>query len=187
MSATSPGPSRANRDPSRAGALALPIFQLVAVCAVGVYLLVQLQSLDADMCLNVPQATPGIGFVLTGVAGLIVGRYIGAIRFFTSHPNSHLSNRDLASVLVGRIALAVIFLALIPIFVYEAVGVYEPAGGYEPITYYVRCSIWIDNNVGHGIWTIVILASVGLLYGQWLWSWHPGRGRRDAGETSHAS
>jgi len=162
--------------PSRTGPLVLAIAQLLAVLIGGYLLLAELSRLDATKCVGIVAETPGWKFVVAALVGLLAGRYSGAWRFFARHPSDPTdpSDRDPASVFVGRLAIAVIFLALVPIFIYEAVGVYQPVNGYEPITYYVRCSIRFDNDLGGGLRTMAILFVIGFLYGQWLWSWHAG-------------
>ena len=154
----------------------LSVAQLVAILIGAYFLLTELSRLDATKCVGIVAETPGWKFVIAALAGLLVGRYSGALRFFTHHPSDPTdpSDRDPWSVFVGRLAIAIIFFALIPIFVYEAVGVYQPVNGYEPITYYVRCSIRFDNDLGGGGRTMAMLFVIGFLFGQWLWSWHPG-------------
>ena len=173
--------SRDLEPASRAGVLILPVVQLVLIVAGCVYLVTQLLNLDANACLGVPPVTPGWRFVAAAAIGLTAGRYLGGLHFFSAHPSAPQTDRDPASVLLGYGALALIFFALVFIFVYEAVGVYQPLGGYEPITYYVRCSIWLDNALAGGVHAMAILALIGFLFGQWLWSWHPPRVRRRDG------
>jgi hypothetical protein len=168
-----PVATRSTDERSRAAVLVLPVLQLVAVLVSWWSIVNELVRLDADSCLNVPPSTPGLKFVGVALLGLLVGRYSGALRFFSANDSRPLSDRDPASVLLGRAALALVFLALVPISVYEAIGVYQPVSGYEPITYYVRCAIWIDNNLAGGFRTMIILFVVGFLFGQWLWAWHP--------------
>jgi hypothetical protein len=169
------------------GVLVLPILQLVAILAAGYVLLTELSRLDGASCVGIDAETPGWRFVAVALAGLLVGRYSGAWRFFTWHASDPAdpSDRDPASVFAGRLALAVVLAALVPIFIYEAIGVYQPVNGYEPITYYVRCSIRFDNDLAGGLRTMAILFVIGFLFGQWLWSWHPGADVRSGSSRRH--
>ena len=162
-------------EPSRAAVLVPPVLQLCAVLVAAAYLLNELSRLEPSKCLQGPSTTPGLSFVGVGIVGLLVGRYSGALRFYSRTTDPRDGARDPASVLIGRIALTVIFLALVPVFLYEAVGVYQPPNGFEPITYYVRCSIWFDNTFGAGIASKAVILGVCFLFGRWLWSWHPTR------------
>jgi hypothetical protein len=148
----------------------------VVILVAGYLLLSELSRLDGTKCVGIDAETPGLRFVVAALVGLLAGRYCGAVRFFTRHPSDPTdpSGHDPASVFVGRLAIAVICAALVPIFIYEAIGVYQPVNGYEPITYYVRCSIRFDNDLGGGLRTMALLFVIGFLFGQWLWSWHPG-------------
>lgn len=140
-----------------------------------IYLVVNLFTLDASACLSLPSKVPGFGFVLPAIVGLLVGRYVGLIRYVRTWDVEDAKQGTSVSDTAGRVALAIIFGALVFIFIYEAIGVYQPANGLEPITYYVRCSISIDNAYGAGHRTMAIIFLIGLLYGQWLWAWHPAR------------
>jgi hypothetical protein len=163
-------------QPSRAAVLVAPVVQLVLIVVGWGLLLSELSRLDATQCVGIPAVTPGWPFVVPAVLGVLAGRYSGAWHFFSSHPPDPAtgSDRNLGSVLVGRLALLVIFALMIPIFVYEAIGVYQPVNGYEPITFYVRCAIRFDMDLGSGVRTMAILFVIGFLFGQWLWAWHPG-------------
>jgi hypothetical protein len=166
-------PAPPEAEPGRGLALAIPVGLLVITVGVWIYLVVNLLTLDSNACLSLPSRVPGFSFVLVALAGLLVGRYSGLLRYISSWNVEDLEEGGARSDKVGGWAVAIIFLALVPIFVYEAVGVYQPPNGLEPITYYVRCSIGLDNTYGSGYRTMGIFFLIGLLFGQWLWAWHP--------------
>jgi hypothetical protein len=175
-------PLAANR--ARSGFMSVPwlhYVMLFSVVGIWGFLVYQLWTLEAQACRDLPSETPGLRLVGASVLGLLIGRYAGVFRFDSSWRtfDPETNRRQLADT--GRFALAFLFLTLVFIFVYEAIGVYEPKNGLEPITYYVRCSIRLDNEFGGGWRTFAIVSAISFLFGHWLWASHrieqPLRGR----------
>jgi hypothetical protein len=166
-------PAPEGSEPARALTLAHLAAHLVLVIGVGLALVYNVWNLDERACLGVESRVPGWRFVLVGILGLLVGRYSGALRYLGEWRDTAMEQRRDESIPVGRIALAVIFFGLILTFLYEAVGVYQPPNGLEPITYYVRCAIWIDEEFGGGVRTMLIIFFISFLFGQYLWAWYP--------------
>jgi hypothetical protein len=155
-----------------------PIFTaglLVLVIVAYAYLLYNLVTLDKTACLGVRSETPGLAFVGASIAGLLLGRYTAGFRFLRRWDTDRETTDGKPSDTAGRIGLAVIFFALVPIFIYEAIGTYQPPNGLEPITYYVRCSIWLDVHLGSGLKAFFLILFISFLFGHWLWAWHPAR------------
>jgi hypothetical protein len=111
-----------------------------------------------------------------GLAALLIGRFIGRIRYRSEWATA---GANPGSDVVAIVALAVLFMAVCGVLTYEAIGVMLGGGpaavALEPITYYVRCAIYADKT-SHTfpLATYMVIVLVSGLVGHWLWPWYPG-------------
>jgi hypothetical protein len=150
----------------------MPLFVLV----VGGFLVKAALDVDPRGCQDPQeQYLPDRALLLVAAAALVIGRYLGSLRYDPAWGHHEQSR---AVKLIGGLAVVALFAAVTAVLVYEAVGVNLATSfgisSPEPITYYVRCAI-VDDKTGntHGWLTFSAIVLVSGLVGHWLWALTP--------------
>jgi hypothetical protein len=158
------------RDRLRAGVRSLPgiswiglaLYVLIALflLAIMIMLIVAVNRAQglSPTCGDSHGVLPDWPLLGAAPGALVVGRMIGHVCY-----NEAWEKGDPASRRLGRAAWAVFALVCTGALTHEAVGV------LQPITSYARCAIVLN---GGGPLSYLVLCSICLLLGQWLWAWH---------------
>jgi hypothetical protein len=168
------------RDRLRGGVRSLPgiswiglaLYVLIALflLAMMIVLIVAVNKAQglSPTCGNSHGVMPAWPLLGAALGALVVGRVVGHVRY-----NETWKKGDPASRRLGRAAWATFALVCTGALTYEAVGVLQGntlgAPAPQPITSYVRCAIVLN---GGGPLSYLVLCSICLLLGQWLWAWH---------------
>jgi hypothetical protein len=166
---------RAMRRAGDATHIAIHALLPVMLALVGFSLGLVVKGTTRENCTYELDYLPDWSLFWVGVASFVGGRHLSRL----SHRRKTQPSSRGSSV-VAQLALIFIFVGLVPLWFYEAVGtahVQMTEGSdvvFEPITYYVRCAIYHDKAAnGIGWWSMSSIALVSGLAGHWLWSYHP--------------
>ena len=112
-------------------------------------------------------ALPDWTLLAIGVAAFVFGHYLGVL--LPDRPPQDTA----ASQLMGRLALAFVFLGGTLVWIFEAIGTANLSVGggaqLEPITYYTRCAIDFDASFTHLWFTRIAIFGIFLIAGHWFW------------------
>jgi hypothetical protein len=169
---------KADNRPARAVGWGVYGITTAFLLGVGIWTILRLHEQSSLTCPAKSNALPDFGMIAAGLAALLAGRFVGAVRFRDEWKRSPDGG---ASSTLGKIAFRAFMVVCFVALLYEALGTQQTAltshdtiPGLAPITQYVRCSIYYAKLNGASV-IIVYLVIIGVcgLVGNWLWSYHP--------------
>jgi hypothetical protein len=182
----------AQRESVRWAGIAVYGLVTVGLAWGGILLILHLLQQPRNKCPDTSNLLPDPAMILVGLGAILLGRFLGHLRYRDSWEKTDVGARRASSSL-GRVAF-LLFLGLCTFaLIYEALGEQQitvsptPSfPGLAPITEYSRCAVYYDKLGGGPGWTVyAVVIALCTLVGHWLWSYHPPRdfGDQDGGST----